>query len=107
MHIAPLLVAVTVAAGAPAPQQPSTTPATVTLQIVDATFAETLATISKVSGIEIRVDEAVPVEVKERKLPHVNFVNARVDDALAFLAKHLTVKVEVVDEKTVVIKLPK
>jgi hypothetical protein len=37
----------------------------------------------------------------------VNFVNARVDDALAFLAKHMTVKVEVVDEKTVVIKLPK
>ncbi|HEU4805720.1 MAG TPA: hypothetical protein VFS91_07930 [Nitrobacter sp.] len=103
MNIAPWLVAVTVAAGAPA-AQPSISPATVTLAIVDATFVETLETIEKVTGIEIRVDESVSDDVRNRKVPHVNFVNARVDDALQFLAKFSGLVVEIVDEKTAVIK---
>jgi hypothetical protein len=103
MHIAPFVVAITVAASTPA-VQPATTPTTVTLQIVDATFVETLDTIAKVTGIEIRVDADVPADIKNRKVPHVNFVGARVDDALGFLAKHLGVKVEVVGDRTVVIK---
>ena len=103
MNIAPWLFAVSFAAGAPA-AQPSSPAATVTLAIVDATFVETLATIEKVTGMEIRVDEAVPEGVKERKVPHVNFVNARVDDALQFLAKFSGLVVEIVDEKTAVIK---
>lgn len=103
MNIAPWLFAVTFAAGAPA-AQPSITPATVNLAIVDATFAETLATIAKVTGIEIRVDESVSEDVRSRKVPHVNFVNAKVDDALQFLAKFSGLVVEIVDEKTAVIK---
>jgi hypothetical protein len=103
MHIAPFVVAITVAASAPA-AQPATTPTTVTLQVVDATFVETLDTIAKVTGIEIRVDADVPADIKNRKVPHVNFVDARIVDALGFLAKHLGVKVEVVDEKTVLIR---
>ena len=103
MHIAPLLVAVTFAAGTPS-VQPALTPSTVTLAIVDSTLEQTLATMAKVTGVTITLDDSVSAETKSRKVPHVNFVNARLDDALQFLAKFSELEVVVVDERSVRIR---
>jgi len=77
----------------------------VSLRIVDAPLSEVLDLVRKLAKLEIQIDDAVPQEVLDRKIPNVVFRNADLEDVLKFLAKHNGLEVEIVDEDSIYIRV--
>ena len=85
--------------------QPVLTPARLSLIVVDATLTEVFTTITRTTGTEILIDASAAEQVKIEKLGRVNFENAQLEDALRFLTNSQGLTFEIVDEKTVRIRV--
>ena len=104
MAIARFTLAFAVASTLSVFAQPALKPATLTFTVIDGTVSDVLDAIERIAVIEIQVDDAVAAELNSRVLERVNFVDARLEDALRFLTSRNELFYEVVDEKTIRIR---
>jgi hypothetical protein len=77
----------------------------VSLRIVDAPLSEVLDLVRKRAELDIQIDDAVPQELLDRKIPDVVFRNADLQDVLKFLTKYSGLEVEIVDEDSIYIRV--
>jgi hypothetical protein len=105
MLVIRLAVALALASTISVLAQPVLKPASFTLTVVDGTLMDVFDTIVRATGIKIELDDAALAEAKSRRLVHVNFQNAQLEDALRFLTNRTELTLEVVDETTIRIRV--
>jgi hypothetical protein len=88
-------------------QSPALVARQLTFKLTAATLAEATAVVAAQSGITIRFDASVPVELRDRRLSTVplSFVNAPVATVLEYLTGQSGLAFVVVDSTTVVIQV--
>ena len=79
-------------------------PTTVNLSVVDTTFADLVGTIAQTTAIDIRLDDTVGEEARNRKIEHVTFRDASLESVLTFLTDRSGLTFEVIDAKRVRIR---
>jgi type II secretory pathway component GspD/PulD (secretin) len=72
----------------------------VTARFVNAQFSVVVSFMAKQTGLDLRIDEAVPAERRTRKIT-VNFDKASLTEVLNTLTHLADVSYEVIDPKTV------
>ena len=105
MLVTRLAVAMALASTLSVVAQPVLKPVSFTFTVVDGTLMDVFDTIIRTTGIKIELDDAALAEAKSRRLVHVNFQNAQLEDALRFLTNRSELTLEVVDETTVRIRV--
>ena len=105
MRAASFAVALAVAASVLLAGQPVLKSPPVSFRIVDAPLSEVLNLVGKSAELDIQIDDAVPQEVLDRKIPNLVFRNADVEDVLKFLTKHNGLEFEIVDEDSIYIRV--
>jgi hypothetical protein len=106
MRIASFAVGLVIAASVSLAGQPVLKKSSpVNLRIVDTPLSQVLDLVRKVAELEIQIDDAVPQEVLDRKIPNVVFRDADLQDVLKFLTKYNGLEVEIIDEDSIYIRV--
>ena len=105
MRVASFAVALVIAASTSLTAQPVLKLPPVSLRIVDTPFSEVLDFVGRMAKLDIQIDDAVPQEVLDRKIPTVVFRNADLVDVLKFLTKYNGLEFEIVDEDSIYIRV--
>ena len=103
MRVVHVLVAFALA-GVALAAQPTLKAVTVRLTVNDITVGEAFRTLSRTTGVEILIDERVSDDVLSRKTGRVKFADAELASVLKFLADRAELALDVIDEKTVVVR---
>jgi type II secretory pathway component GspD/PulD (secretin) len=105
MRVASFAVALVVTASVSLAGQPVLKSPPVSFRIENAPLSEVLDLVGKIAELDIQIDDAVPQEVLDRKIPNVVFRNADLEDVLKFLTKYNGLEVEIVDEDSIYVRV--
>ena len=107
MRVASFAVALVIAASVSLAGQPVLKAFPVSLKLVDVSLSEVLDFIGRMAKLDIQVDDAVPQEVRERKIANVVFRDADLESVLRVVTSRDGLTFDIVDEKTIYIRLPR
>ena len=105
MRVASFAIALLIAASVSAAGQAVLKSPPVSFTVADASLAEVLDLVARIAALDIRIDDAVPQEVLERKVDKIVFRNADVESVVKFLMKHSGLTFDIVDDHSIYIRV--
>jgi hypothetical protein len=106
MRVASFAIALVIAGSVSLAGQPALKSTRVSFEIVDASLTEVLDLIGRIAEIDIEVDDAVPEEVRDRKIDTAAFHTADLESVLKVVTSYHGLTFDIVDENTIDVRLP-